>query len=317
MDYIDEIQRKPEMFPILRILWDRQEFPSRFLILGSASPRIIKSVSESLAGRIGFIELGGFNITETGPGKMHRLWMNGGFPRSFLAENTELSLRWRNDFIRTFLERDIPQLGISIPSATLRRFWTMVAHSHGQVLNIAESARSLGTAENTARRYLELLCGTFVVRQIAPWFENIKKRQIKSPKIYIRDSGLLHALLQINNRDALLGHPKYGASWEGFALEQVLSIIRPDDFYFWGTRNGAELDLLIMRNGKRYGFEFKAADAPSTTKSMHSAIATLSLEKLFICYPGDKDYSLTDKIEVISMEGMTGRFNSLPPTTTA
>ena len=244
---IDEVQRKPELFEILRVLVDRPAADARFLLLGSASFHLVREVSESLAGRVAFVEMGGFNLKEIGYDNFLRLWLRGAFPRSFLAENSDLSFQWRNNFIKTFLERDIPQLGITIPTQTLRRFWIMVAHFHGQLWNAAEFARSLGSSEGTARRYLDLLNGTYVIRQLQPWYGNIRKRQVKSPKLYIRDSGLLHALLSIESLPGLQRHPKYGASWEGFALEQVLEAIKPQEAYFWATHAGAELDLLIDR----------------------------------------------------------------------
>lgn len=298
---IDEIQRKPDLFELLRVLADRRGAPARFFVLGSASPHLIRGISESLAGRVRFIEMGGFNLRETGPDRFASLWLRGGFPKSFLASSEARSLAWRNDFVRAFLERDIPQLGITIPAPTLRRFWAMVAHFHGQIWNAAEFARSLGSSEPTARRYLDILTGAYVVRQLPPWFENIAKRQVKSPKIYVRDSGLLHALLSLRTRKHLMEHPKYGASWEGFAVEQVLSLARPPEAYFWATHAGAELDLLVLRDGERLGFEMKCADAPTVTKSMTIAIEELGLRRLFVLYPGTKSYRLTSKVEVVSI----------------
>ncbi len=275
---IDEIQRRPDVFELLRVLVDRSHNPARFLILGSASPGLVKGVSESLAGRIGFIDLSGFDLREVGPEQRSRLWIRGGFPKSFLADDDISSMTWREDFIRTFLERDIPQLGITIPAETLRRFWTMISHYHGQVWNASHFARSLGTSEKTARRYLDILAGAFMVRILPPWFENIRKRQVKAPKIYIRDSGIMHALLQINTMADLQGHPKLGSSWEGFCLEQVIGGKGTRDDYFWATHAGAELDLLVTVAGKRYGFEFKYSDAPGSSRSMHIAIEDLELE---------------------------------------
>ena len=248
---IDEIQRAPQLFPILRVLIDREEPPSHFLILGSASPQLIRHASESLAGRIAFIDMAGFTLEETGSEHLQTLWLRGGFPRSYLAVSEKSSFQWRQDFIRTFLERDIPQLGISIPAESLRRFWTMLSHYHGQVWNGSEFARSIGATEPTARRYLDILSGAFVVRQLQPWFENIKKRQVKSPKVYISDSGLLHALLQLEG-DNILSHPKLGASWEGFIIGQLTGIIKAP-CYFWGTYAGAELDMFTVLKGKRKG----------------------------------------------------------------
>ena len=299
---LDEIQRKPELFELLRVLVDRPNQDARFLILGSASPEMIKGASESLAGRIGFVDLGGLNLREVDDQLRDHLWMRGGFPRAFLADSDADSNHWRDNFIRTFLERDIPQLGITIAAETLRRFWTMVAHYQGQVWNAAEFARSLGKAENTARRYLDILAGTYMVRVLPPWFENLKKRQVKSPKIYLRDSGLLHSLLQISTLSDLQGHPKIGASWEGFALDYVIQTFKTRDAYFWATHAGAELDLMIPVNGKRHGFEFKYADAPGTSRSMRIAIEDLGLNHLWVVYPGDQTYSLDSKITVIPLE---------------
>jgi len=293
---IDEIQRQPELFEILRVLVDRPDARTRFLILGSASPELIKGVTESLAGRVAFIDIPGFSLNEIGDNKLRQLWYRGGFPRSFLASDDNVSAAWREDFVRTFLERDIPALGIRVPFETLRRFWMMVAHYHGQIWNGAEFGRSLGSSEITARRYLDILAGAYVVRILPPWFENISKRQVKAPKIYIRDSGLLHSLLDLPDEHALLGHPKAGASWEGFALEEILKHIGDRNAFFWATHAGAELDLMVSRGGKRYGIEFKLADAPSTTRSMHVALETLNLEKLLVVYPGSTSYLLTDKI---------------------
>ena len=299
---IDEVQRRPDLFALLRVLVDRPQNPARFLLLGSASPHLVKGVSESLAGRLGFIDLSGFNLWEVGVEQRTHLWMRGGFPRSFLALEDTASLEWRQDFMRTFLERDIPQLGITIPAETLRRFWTMVAHYHGQVWNAAQFARSLGTSENTARRYLDILAGTYMVRVLPPWFENIRKRQVKAPKIYIRDSGIFHALLQLQTLTDLQGHPTLGASWEGFALEHIIGALETRDAYFWATHAGAELDLLVMAKGKRYGFELKYADAPGRSRSMHITIQDLRLEHLWVIYPGHQEYTLDDKISVIPID---------------
>ena len=301
---IDEIQRRPDLFELLRVLVDRPKNPVRFLILGSASPYLVKGVSESLAGRVGFIDLAGFDLGEVGAEKSNQLWLRGGFPPSFLAPDDSASMAWRDDFIRTFLERDIPQLGISIPAETLRRFWIMIAHYHGQVWNGAQLARSLGTSENTARRYLDILAGAYMIRVLPPWFENLRKRQVKAPKIYLRDSGLLHALLQLTTVVDLQSHPKLGASWEGFALEQVIGVLGNRDAYFWATHGGAELDLLVRIAGKHYGFEFKYADAPGASRSMHVAIEDLRLEHLWVVYPGRQEYSLDDKTSVISIDSV-------------
>jgi predicted AAA+ superfamily ATPase len=261
-------------------------------------------VSESLAGRIGFVDLSGFNLWEVGTEHLNRLWVRGGFPRSFLETDEASSMVWRDDFMRTFLERDIPQLGITIPAETLRRFWTMVAHYHGQVWNAAQFARSLGTSENTARRYLDILSGAYMIRILPPWYENLRKRQVKAPKIYVRDSGILHALLQLQTLADLQGHPKIGPSWEGYALEHVIGGIQTRDAYFWGTHAGAELDLFVMIKGKRYGFEFKYTDAPGLSRSMHTAIEDLHLDHLWVIYPGHQDYELNESVSVISLEAI-------------
>lgn len=302
---LDEIQRDPTLFEILRVLVDRPVSEARFLILGSASPTLIKGASESLAGRLGFVDLGGFHLGETGVDTQTPLWSRGGFPRSFLAADDAGSLHWRQGFVRTFLERDIPQLGISIPAETLRRFWTMIAHYHGQVWNAAEFARSLGSSEGTARRYLDILAGAYMVRVLPPWFENLSKRQVKAPKVYIRDSGLLHALLELRTLADLQGHPKLGASWEGFALEQVLAVLGAHSVYFWATHAGAELDLLVTIGGRRYGFEFKVSDAPGATRSMRVALADLGLTHLWIIYPGTVAYELDERLSVLPLRGIS------------
>jgi predicted AAA+ superfamily ATPase len=298
---IDEIQRLPGLFATLRPLADRPKTPARFLILGSASPDLVRGVSESLAGRVGFVDLGGFDLRETGIESWRDLWIRGGFPRSYLAPTEEASLRWRRDFVRTFLERDIPQLGVRIPAEVLRRFWMMIAHYHAQLWNGAELARSLGVSEHTVRRYLDLLTGTYLLRQLPPWHENIGKRQYRSPKVYVRDSGLLHALLSVGSHDELLGHPKYGASWEGFAVEQILSVTGATDAFYWRTHAGAELDLMLMRGGRRYGFEFKCADAPRMTKSLGIALDDLGLEKAWIVYPGAEEYRVHERASALPL----------------
>lgn len=296
---IDEAQRMPEIFRALRVLLDGPQSSARFLLTGSASPALVKNLSESLAGRVGMMDLAGFDLRETGSEALRQLWLRGGFPRSFLAADHGLSVDWRNSFVRTFLERDLPQLGITIPAATIRRFWSMVAHYHGQIWNAAEFARSLGADEKTARRYLDILSGTFMVRVLPPWFENLKKRQVKAPKIYVRDSGVLHSLLHVGTEHELNGHPKLGASWEGFVIEQLLACLQTPEAYYWATHNGAELDLLVTARGKRHGFEIKFADAPGTTKSMRVALEDLSLAHLWVIYPGPKRYSIDDQITVI------------------
>ena len=298
---LDEVQRRPDLFPLLRVLADRRSTPARFLILGSASPELIKQGSESLAGRVSFVDVTGFSLGELHAHDLSRLWWRGGFPRAYLAPDEVATRQWHDDFRRTFLERDIPQLGIQVPATTLGRFWTMVAHVHGQILNQAELARALGSSEPTARRYLDILSGTYVVRQLTPWFENLKKRQVKSPKIYIRDSGILHALLGIANAEGLQSHPKLGASWEGFCLEQILSLAGDRAAYFWATHSGAELDLLLFHEGRRLGFEFKFSERPATTKSMRIARQDLSLDHLYLVYPGAHDFPLDESITAISL----------------
>lgn len=301
---LDEIQDMPELFQVLRVLVDRPQTRARFLILGSASPQIVKSASETLAGRLEFIELQGFDLSETAKASWESLWLRGGFPRSFLADSEDDSLAWREGFIRTFLERDIPQLGINIPAVTMRRFWTMLAHYHGQTWNAAEIGRSLGLSDKTVRSYLDILTGTFMIRQLQPWFENLGKRQVRSPKVYFRDSGLLHSLLDIPSKHSLLGHPKAGASWEGFALEQGLQILRPNAAYFWSVHSGAELDLFFQHKGRRYGMEFKFSEAPAITPSMRIALTQLSLDHLWIVYPGDESYPLTPQITVLPIKSL-------------
>jgi uncharacterized protein len=296
---IDEAQRLPELFPVLRVLLDRPGMPARFLLTGSASPELVRGLSESLAGRIGIVDLAGFDLAETGPDSLAQLWLRGGFPRSFLAADDRASLQWRLDFVRTFLERDLPQLGITVPSATLRRFWTMIAHYHGQTWNAAEFARSLGASEPTARRYLDILAGAFMVRVLPPWFENLGKRQVKAPKLYVRDTGLLHALHGLGTLEELQGHPKLGASWEGFVIEQLITLLDTRDTYYWATHAGAELDFMTLSAGKRYGFEVKYADAPGRTKSMHTALTDLGLAHLWVVYPGEERYDLADDITVV------------------
>ena len=305
---IDEIQRKPELFELLRVLVDRPDNPAVFLVLGSASPSLIKGASESLAGRIGFVDMSGFSLDEIGGKNVLPLWNRGGFPRSFLASDDAASFSWRQGFVRTFLERDIPQLGIRIPSETLRRFWLMLAHYHGQIWNAAEFARSLGTSEASARRYLDILCGAYMIRALPPWRENIKKRQVKAPKVYVRDSGLLHALLSVETHRDLEGHIKLGASWEGFAVEEIFRVAHTRDIYFWGTYAGAELDMLVLKHGKRYGIEIKYADAPTSTKSLRIAIRDLQLHRVGIVYPGDSPYDLDSNIRVLPLTHVTDVF---------
>lgn len=298
---IDEVQRRQDLFPMLRVLADRRPLSARFLILGSASPELLRQSSESLAGRMETITLPGFTLAEVGARALNRHWLRGGFPRSFLARTHEDSLRWRNEFIQTFLERDLPQLGVSIPAQALRRFWAMVAHYHGNIWNAAEPARSLGVSEPTVRRYLDLLTGVFLVRQLPPWHENLGKRQVKAPKVYVRDSGLLHALLGVRTDAELLHHPKCGASWEGYAIEAALNLVQPDDAYFWATHQGAELDLLLLKDGRRFGMEFKRTDAPTLTPSMRIALDDLRLEHLIVLYPGMRRYPLSTRVTAVPL----------------
>lgn len=298
---IDEIQRKPELFQLLRVLADRQPLPAKFLILGSASPDIIRQSSETLAGRIEFVYMSGFDLEEAGNEHLTTLWLRGGFPLSYLAQSDEDSAAWRDNFVHTFLERDLRTFGIESPPAQLRRFWTMLAHTHGQIWNAAQLAVSLGISNMTARRYLDILQGAYMVRVLQPWHENIRKRQVKSPKVFIQDSGLLHSLLEIRDSRTLLGHPKLGASWEGFAVDQILRHFQIPTPYFWATHAGAELDLLATLGGRRYGFECKYRDAPGTTRSMHVALKELQLEHLFVIYPGSTTYPLQEKITVVPL----------------
>ncbi len=316
---LDEIQQMPELFSTLRVLVDRSEnqahgYPTRrFVILGSASPQLIRHASESLAGRVEFIDLSGFDLSETGSTGWEKLWLRGGFPRSFLADSEADSLAWREGFIRTFLERDLPQLGISIPATAMRRFWSMLAHYHGQTWNASELSRAMGLSDKTVRSYLDILSGAFMVRQLQPWFENTGKRQVRAPKIYLRDSGLLHSLLNIPDMHALLGHPKVGASWEGYAIEQALSILRPGESYFWATHGVAELDLLFFTNGKRYGIEAKFSEAPKATRSMQDALQDLGLEHLWVIYPGEQSYSVHQRMTVWPLQRMCDLGQLLSP----
>ena len=301
---IDEIQRQPALFETLRVLLDRPRCDTRFLLLGSAAPTLARSASETLAGRVGIVDLGGFHLGEVGvetatDAPWRTLWERGGFPRSFLAPDAAASALWRESFLLTFLERDIPQLGLNVPADALARFWRMVAHYHGQVWNAAEFARAIGATEAMARRYLDILSGTRMVRVHTPWHENLKKRQLKAPKIYVRDSGLLHALLELDSFHQLTGHPKVGASFEGFAIEQILAVAGMRSAYYWATHGGAELDLLATIGGQRHGFEFKYSDAPGTTRSMRVALCDLALEHLWVVYPGDERYALDKRITAL------------------
>ncbi len=298
---IDEAQRRPELFPVLRVLADRPERPATFLLLGSASPELARQAAESLAGRVELIDMRGFDLAEVGGARADTLWARGGFPRSFLAADEAGSWQWRRDFIRLFLERDLGVLGFGMAPPLMGRFWTMLSHYHGQIWNAAEIAASLGVAPNTARAYLDALEQTLMVRRLLPWHANLGKRLVKSPKLYLRDSGLFHALQGIATAEQLRAHPKLGASWEGFALEEVLRAWRPDEAWFYATHAGAELDLLMLRDGRRLGVEFKRADAPRVTRSMHTALADLQLDHLWVVYPGTRRHALHERVEALAL----------------
>ena len=298
---IDEIQRRPDLFPLLRVLCDRDPLPARFLILGSASPDLAQASSESLAGRVETVSISGFSLAEVGVDAQNTHWLRGGFPLSFLANSDADSLAWRKNFVQMLLERDLPQWGGRIAPSALLRFWTMLAHYHGQTWNAAEPARVLGVSEPTARNYLDLLAGVFMVRVLQPWYANLSKRQVKSPKIYFRDSGLLHYLLGIRSELDLYTHPKSGASWEGYAIEETIKAVAPDEAYFWATHGGAELDLLLLKDGRRIGVECKRVDAPRPTPSMHIALEDLKLDHLFVIYPGALAYPLAQRISALPL----------------
>jgi len=299
---LDEVQQLPEIFRVLRVLVDRPEARSRFLLLGSAAPDLLRQSSESLAGRIAYHELNPLDLTEVGSRELDRLWLRGGFPRAFLSGSGEESAEWRRGFVRTFLERDLPALGITIPSPTLRRFWTMLAHVHGGVWNGSRFASSFGIADTTVRRYLDLLTAALVVRQLPPWFENVSKRQVRSPKVYICDSGLLHTLLDLDTREAVESHPQLGASWEGFLLSQIQTVLgaRTDQCFFWGTHAGAELDLLITAGNRRLGFEIKRTVTPRLTRSLRSAIDTLKLDRAWVIHGGDDSFPMAEGVEAVA-----------------
>lgn len=299
---VDEIQRRPDLFPVLRVLADRSERRCRFLLLGSASPEVSRHGAESLAGRIGYVDLPPFTLVEDVESNV--LWVRGGFPRSYLADSEPASVRWREGYIRTFLERDLPALGVSLPPVQMRRFWTMIAHLHGGVLNQSSLAASTGMSAKAVKRNLDLLEGAFVLRQLQPWLSNLGKRLVRAPKVYLRDSGLLHRLLGLDHREAVLSHPKLGASWEGFALEQVCATLqaRPEETSFWATHNGAEVDLLVEKDGRRLGFEMKWSDAPKFTRSMASALEDLNLESITILTPGTNEYALHERVHVVPLE---------------
>ncbi len=298
---IDEVQRKPELFPALRVLADRRPLPARFLILGSASPELLRQSSESLAGRIALVEMGGFDLFETGDGVQRKLWWRGGFPCAFLARTERECRFWQENFIRTFLERDLREFGIDVPPVVLRRLWTMLAHYHGQIWNASEISRSLGESHSTVKRHVDLLTGALMIRQVQPFHENLAKRQVKAPKIYVRDTGLLHALLGVSTFRDLQLHPKIGASWEGFVIEEIVRRAGERNAYFWGTYTGGGVDLLILRGAKRYAVEVKHSDAPGITRSMHIALQDLKLDRLLIVYPGTQAYHLNKKISVVPL----------------
>jgi uncharacterized protein len=303
---IDEIQRKLELFPILRVLIDSNPVPGRFLLLGSASMDLLQKSTESLAGRLEIVELAGFSLADLAEGSLDEHWLRGGFPLSFLANSEENSFAWRKNFVTAFLERDLPLLGVRTPSSAMLRFWTMLAHYHAQTWNGAEFASALQVSERTTRRYLDLLEDLLMVRQLKPWHANIGKRQVKAPKIYLRDSGLLHFLLGIRTGKNLYEHPKIGASWEGYALEELLKVVSFDECFFWATHNRAELDLLLIKDNLKFGVEFKRTDAPKITPSIRTALIDLELQKVTIMYPGDKPYKLADGIQVIPLKFVSG-----------
>lgn len=299
---IDEVQLKPDLFSILRVLSDREDLPARFLILGSASPDLMRQTSQTLAGRIEMIEVTPFSLPEVGGENFRRHWSRGGYPLSFIADGEKNSAVWREAFIQQFLQRDIPQLGITISATHLRRFWSMLAHYHGQAWNASEIGKAMSVSGHTTRHYLDILSETFMIRQLPAWYENVGKRQVKAPKIYFRDSGIFHSLLGIPTMEALHMHPKIGASWEGYAIEEILRALCPQEAYFWGVHNGAELDLLCFKDGRRIGFEVKYKDAPKLTRSMQTAIEALKLDQLQVIYPGQTRYRLNDVIEVCPLE---------------
>lgn len=300
---IDEVQRLPELFPLLRVMADQQNADRKFLLLGSASPELMRNSSETLAGRIGFVDLTGFRLDEVGIENLSALWLRGGFPRSYLADDDQQSYQWRQDFIRTFLERDLNLLGFNLSAPMMRRFWMMLAHYHGQIWKASEFARSLGVSEPTVKSWLDILTGAYMVRQIQPWFENLQKRQVKAPKIFIRDSGLLHALLSLPDHE-IQTNPKLGASWEGFTIEQIINRLKSRDYYYWRTHAGLELDLMVLKNGKRLGFEIKYSETPKVTRSMHQIIDDLKLDQFYIVYQGKHRLALEEKIQLLPVNGI-------------
>lgn len=301
---IDEVQHSEGLFRLLRVLVDRPANPARFLVLGSAGPELLRQSSESLAGRIAYHELPPFGIEDVGPDSVDRLWSRGGFPLSFLAEDAAGSVQWRKSFIRTFLERDLPQLGVRVPATTLRRFWTMVAHYHGNRWKAAEVARSMGVSAPTANTYLDAMVDALMVRKLTPWFENLRKRQVKAPKVYLTDTGLLHTLLTLDTGSALLGHPKSGASWEGFAMREAVRVLSADwqNCYYWATHAGAEIDLLVFSGGRRIGVEVKRTSTPTMTRSMHSALADLGLDRIFVLFPGRNRFRLHERVDAVGLQ---------------
>jgi uncharacterized protein len=301
---IDEVQRRPDLFPVLRVLADRRKPQARFLILGSASGELMRQSSESLAGRMERIEIGGFTLAELGSAAANTLWIRGGFPRAYLARDGEASAVWRKQFTQTLLERDLPQWGVRVPAAALLRFWTMVAHSHGQIWNAAEPARALGVNPSTCRRYLDLLTDALMLRQLQPWHSNLGKRQVKAPKVCVRDSGLLHQLLGVKTERALLTHPKVGASWEGFVIEQVLAAEPHDEAWFWATHQGAEIDLILRRGDRLLGVECKRADAPRMTPSIRIALEDLGLQRVAVVYPGSTRFVMADRVEAVPLAAL-------------
>jgi hypothetical protein len=315
---LDEVQRRPDLFPVLRVLADRPRARARFLILGSASPALLRQSSESLAGRLEVVDLGGLTLRDVGARALGRLWLRGTFPRAYLARTLRDSAVWRRELMRTVVERDVPQLGAALPAQALLRFWAMLAHVHGNTWNAADPARSLAVSEPTVRRYLDLLTGLLLVRQLPPWHENLSKRQVRAPKVFVRDSGLLHQLLGIRTERELLEHPRLGASWEGFAVEEVITALEPEAAYFWATHAGAELDLLLLREGRRLGVEVKRSDAPVLTASMRIALRDLRLDRLIVVYPGSRSYRLAEGVEVLPLaafaeEGALALWPGCPP----
>jgi hypothetical protein len=309
---LDEIQRRPELFPALRVLADRPGRPAHFLVLGSAAPELLRQASETLAGRIAYHTLGGFTLSEVGMGCLDSLWLRGGFPRSFLAEDDASSMEWRHEFLRTFLERDLAQLGIRVAASTMRRFWTMLAHYHGQTWNASEFARSFGVADTTVRHYLDILTSSLVLRQLTPWHANVAKRQVKAPKVYVADSGLLHGLLNLALPEDVAGHPKLGASWEGFVIGQLAAHLcaEPEECFYWATHTGAELDLLVVRGNTSRAFEIKRTSAPAVTPSMRSALTDLRLETIDVIYAGDLTFPLHERIRAV---GCSRLLEDIPP----